>query len=175
MLYSHYNIKKGGTDLIVTLFGIEISMTVVWLAAALIFLGVEAITVGLATIWFAAGAVAALILAFIDVPVPVQVVVFLVVSIVLLVSTRKIFIEKLNAGKEKTNVDALIDAAAVVIKPILPYEVGQVKVSGQVWSAIGKNPEDTYAEGQLVKIISVEGVKLVVTSANSQNNQSILN
>lgn len=146
-----------------TIFGIEISMAIVWLVAALIFLGVEALTVGLATIWFAAGAVVALILSFINVPVPVQVVVFLVVSIGLLVSTRKIFVEKLKAGAEKTNVDAVIGAKAVVISPILPYEVGQVKVGGQVWSAIGKNPEDTFEKDQLVKITSVEGVKVIVT------------
>ena len=146
-----------------TIFGIEISMAIVWLIAALIFLGVEALTVGLATIWFAAGAVVALILSFINVPVPVQVVVFLVVSIGLLVSTRKIFVEKLKAGAEKTNVDAVIGAKAVVISPILPYEVGQVKIGGQVWSAIGKNPEDSFEKDQLVKITSVEGVKVIVT------------
>lgn len=146
-----------------TIFGIEISMAIVWLIAALIFLGVEALTVGLATIWFAAGAVVALILSFINVPVPVQVVVFLVVSIGLLVSTRKIFVEKLKAGAEKTNVDAVIGEKAIVISPILPYEVGQVKIGGQVWSAIGKNPEDSFEKDQLVKITSVEGVKVIVT------------
>ena len=72
------------------------------------------------------------------------------------------FVEKLKAGSEKTNVDALVGEIAVVIAAILPYEMGQVKVGGQVWSAIGKNPEETFAENQLVKITAVEGVKLVV-------------
>lgn len=146
-----------------TLFGIEISMAIVWLVAALIFLGVEALTVGLATIWFAAGAVVALVLSFLDIPVPVQVVVFLVVSIALLVFTRKIFVEKLRAGAEKTNVDAVIGAKAIVTSPILPYEVGQVKVNGQIWSAIGKNQEDSFEKDQLVIINAVEGVKVIVT------------
>jgi len=59
-------------------------------------------------------------------------------------------------------VDAVIGAKAVVISPIPAYGVGQVKIGGQVWSAIGKNPEDTYEADQLVKITAVEGVKVIV-------------
>ena len=91
-----------------TIFGVTVSMAVVWLVLAVIFLIIEGITVGLATIWFAAGAFVALLLSLFDVPVMVQAAVFLIVSLVLLFSTRKIFVEKLRAGSEKTNVDALI-------------------------------------------------------------------
>ena len=100
-----------------------------------------------------------------DLSIAVQIVVFLAVSICLLVFTRKIFVEKLKAGSEKTNVDALVGEKAIVVSPIRPYDVGQVKVGGQVWSAIGKNPEETFAVDQLVKIHAIEGVKLVVTPA----------
>ena len=142
------------------LFGITVSMIVVWLAVALAMLVIEALTVGLTTIWFAAGALVALIAALLDLSIAVQIVVFLAVSICLLVFTRKIFVEKLKAGSEKTNVEK-----AIVVSPIRPYDVGQVKVGGQVWSAIGKNPEETFAVDQLVKIHAIEGVKLVVTPA----------
>ena len=145
-----------------TVFGLYVSMIIIWLVIALVMLVIEAFTVGLATIWFAAGALVALIAALLDFSIPVQIVLFLAVSICLLIFTRKIFVEKLKAGSEKTNVDALVGEKAVVIAAILPYERGQVKVGGQVWSAIGKNPEETFAENQLVKITAVEGVKLVV-------------
>ena len=146
-----------------TVFGINVSMIVIWLAVALVMLLIEALTVGLATIWFAAGALVALLAALLDFSIAVQIVLFLAVSICLLVFTRKIFVEKLKAGSEKTNVDALVGEKGVVISPIHPYEVGQVKVGGQVWSAVGKNPDETFAVDQLVKINAIEGVKLVVT------------
>ena len=146
-----------------TVFGINVSMIVIWLAVALVMLIIEALTVGLATIWFAAGALVALLAALLDFSIAVQIVLFLAVSICLLVFTRKIFVEKLKAGSEKTNVDALVGEKGVVISPIHPYEVGQVKVGGQVWSAVGKNPDETFAVDQLVKINAIEGVKLVVT------------
>lgn len=146
-----------------TVFGINVSMIVIWLAVALVMLVIEALTVGLATIWFAAGALVALLAALLDFSIAVQIVLFLAVSICLLIFTRKIFVEKLKAGSEKTNVDALVGEKGVVISPIHPYEVGQVKVGGQVWSAVGKNPDETFAVDQLVKINAIEGVKLVVT------------
>ena len=146
-----------------TVFGINVSMIVIWLAVALVMLVIEALTVGLATIWFAAGALVALLAALLDFSIAVQIVLFLAVSICLLVFTRKIFVEKLKAGSEKTNVDALVGEKGVVISPIHPYEVGQVKVGRQVWSAVGKNPDETFAVDQLVKINAIEGVKLVVT------------
>ena len=63
-----------------TIFGISVSLSVILVALAVIFLIIEAITVGLATIWFAAGAFAAFVLSLLNVPVLAQVVIFLAVS-----------------------------------------------------------------------------------------------
>lgn len=136
-------------------------MAVIWLALAVIFLIIEAITVGLATIWFAAGAFAAFVLSLLNVPVLAQVVIFLAVSCCLLVFTRKIFVEKLRTGSESTNVDALIGETGIVTEEIRPLTVGQVKINGQVWSALGKDDE-TIEKDRLVKVIAIEGVKLIV-------------
>ena len=144
-----------------TIFGISVSMAVIWLALAVIFLIIEAITVGLATIWFAAGAFAAFVLSLLNVPVLAQVVIFLAVSCCLLVFTRKIFVEKLRTGSESTNVDALIGETGIVTEEIRPLTVGQVKINGQVWSALGKDDE-TIEKDRLVKVISIEGVKIIV-------------
>ena len=144
-----------------TIFGISVSMAVIWLALAVIFLIIEAITVGLATIWFAAGAFAAFVLSLLNVPVLAQVVIFLAVSCCLLVFTRKIFVEKLRTGSESTNVDALIGETGIVTEEIRPLTVGQVKINGQVWSALGKDDE-TIEKDRLVKVIAIVGVKLIV-------------
>lgn len=145
-----------------TLFGLTVSTIVFWLIIALIMLIVEALTAGLTTIWFAGGAFAALVCALLDLPVAVQIVIFFIVSICLLVFTRKIFVEKLKTGSQKTNVDALIGERAIVEAAIPAYGVGQVKVGGQVWSAVCEKPDMEIEAGKLVKIHAIEGVKVIV-------------
>lgn len=145
-----------------TIGGFTISMVWIWLAAAIIFIIIEAVTVGLTTIWFAAGALVALILALIKVGVGVQVVVFLILSLVLLATTRKIFVNKLKTGSEKTNVDALVGEEAVVLEDITPFNTGLVKVKGQNWTAIAADKDATILKGSTVKIKAIEGVKLIV-------------
>lgn len=139
-----------------------ISMVWIWLAAAIIFIIIEAVTVGLTTIWFAAGALVALILALIKVGVGVQVAVFLILSLVLLATTRKIFVNKLKTGSEKTNVDALVGEEAVVLEDITPFNTGLVKVKGQNWTAIAADKDASILKGSTVKIKAIEGVKLIV-------------
>ena len=78
------------------------------------------------------------------------------------VFTRKIFVEKLNTGKENTNVDALIGETGQVTMTINPMEVGQVKLKGQVWSALADDSLLTIEEGTYVTIKAIEGVKLIV-------------
>ena len=145
-----------------TIGGFTISMVWIWLAAAIIFIIIEAVTVGLTTIWFAAGALVALILALIKVGVGVQVAVFLILSLVLLATTRKIFVNKLKTGSEKTNVDALVGEEAVVLEDITPFNTGLVKVKGQNWTGIAAAKDASILKGSTVKIKAIEGVKLIV-------------
>ena len=145
-----------------TLFGLTVSTIVFWLIIALIMLIVEALTAGLTTIWFAGGAFAALVCALLDLPTAVQIVIFFIVSICLLVFTRKIFVEKLKTGSQKTNVDALIGERAIVEAAIPAYGVGQVKVGSQVWSAVCEKPDMEIEAGKLVKIHAIEGIKVIV-------------
>ena len=145
-----------------TILGLHISMTIIWLVLIIAFLTAEILTVGLVSIWFAGGALVAVILSLFEVAPLIQVSVFFLVSIGLLVSTRKIFVEKLNTGKENTNVDALIGETGQVILTINPMEIGQVKVGGQVWSALADDQLLTIEEGSYVTIKAIEGVKLIV-------------
>ncbi len=145
-----------------TILGLHISMTIFWLIAMIAFLVAEALTVGLVGIWFAGGALVAVILSLFEVSPLIQIIVFFVVSICLLVFTRKIFVDKLNTGKENTNVDALIGETGQVVIAIEPMQVGQVKVSGQVWSALADDQLLTIAAGTYVTVKAIEGVKLIV-------------
>ncbi len=145
-----------------TILGLHISMTIIWLVLIIAFLTAEILTVGLVSIWFAGGALVAVILSLFEVAPLIQISVFFLVSIGLLVSTRKIFVEKLNTGKENTNIDALIGETGQVILTINPMEIGQVKVGGQVWSALADDQLLTIEEGSYVTIKAIEGVKLIV-------------
>ena len=145
-----------------TILGLHISMTIFWLIVMIGFLIAEALTVGLVGIWFAGGALVAVILSLFEVSPLMQIIVFFAVSICLLVFTRKIFVEKLNTGKENTNVDALIGETGQVTITINPMEVGQVKLKGQVWSALADDSLLTIEEGTYVTVKAIEGVKLIV-------------
>lgn len=138
------------------------TMPLFWLVVAVAFVIVEAMTMGLTTIWFAGGAIAALIVALLHGNMAVQIIVFFVVSILLLIPTRKLFVKKLQTGTEKTNVDALIGMTAVVTAEIRPFHMGTVKLSGQEWSAVCKDETQVISEGSKVKVEAIEGVKAVV-------------
>ncbi len=143
-----------------------LSMPVFWLIAAVILAVIEALTMGLTTIWFAGGAVAALGAALLECSLPVQIIVFFVVSVVLLIGTRKIFVGKLRIGQEKTNLDALIDQEAMVIAEIRPMEVGIIRLGGQEWSAVCRDADTAVPAGETVIVKEIEGVKAVVVPLN---------
>ncbi len=138
----------------------------IWIALFIIFVVAELASVGLITIWFAAGSLVALALAFMDVSFTVQLVVFFIVSIALLMFTRPILKKYVYKNKEamKTNVDAVIGKKAIVTKKITEHDFGELKVDGQVWSAISENRQEIEEESS-VEIIGVKGVKLIVKKA----------
>ena len=146
-----------------TIFGITLSAAVVWLIAAAVFAIIEAATLGLTTIWFAGGAVAAAISAMAGAPIWLQGLLFLVVSILLLYFTRPVVKKKLKVGKEKTNVNALIGKEGLVLETIRPFSAGQVKLDGLEWSAAAADPHMTIESGTAGKVEHIEGVKLIVT------------
>ena len=153
--------KEGGVFM--TIFGITLSAAVIWLIIAAVCGIIEAATMGLTTIWFTGGAIIASIVAMAKFSLPIQIIVFLIVSILLIYFTRPLAKKRLKIGNEKTNVDALVGREAMVTEPIEPFGSGQAKVDGLVWSAIAKDSHTTIQKGTTVIIDRVEGVKLVVT------------
>ena len=133
-----------------------------WLIALVIFGVVEAATAGLVCIWFAMGAMVALLAALVGTGVVEQVVVFAVVSAVALAATRPL-VRRMTAGKAvATNADRVLGAAAKVTETIdNENSTGAVYVDGKTWTARSADGSVIPA-GEQVEVISMEGVKLFV-------------
>lgn len=136
----------------------------IWLILIVILILMEAATVNLTTIWLAGGALIALLFSLLSLPLWSQISVFFIISIILLIFTRPLAIKYLKVGKYKTNADALIGLTGIVIKDISEHQTGQVKIKGQIWTAVAK--EDFIAADTEVVIKAIEGVKLIVESAD---------
>lgn len=134
-----------------------------WIAAMIFFIIVEAVTVGLASIWFAIGSVAALICALAGGPVWLQVVWFVAVSALTLYLTRPL-VKKYVAGRAvPTNADRNIGRTAVVTEEINNLAAtGAVKVDGLDWTARSTDDSITIPKDSVVVIREIRGVKLLV-------------
>lgn len=134
---------------------------VIWIIAAVVFSILEAITLGLTSLWFAMAAVVALIAALLGAPFFVQVILFVVFSILFLMVTKPLAKDLLKIGGERTNSDRMIGEKGIVTTEILPFSMGQVKVQGQIWSALAEDGEPI-GVNETVFVQSIEGVKLIV-------------
>ena len=138
-------------------------MAIFWFALLVVFLLAEAATVTMISLWFAAGALAALAVSLMGVGTWLQVGVFFVVSATALIAlrplARKYFTPKITA----TNVDSVIGEKGLVTVAIDNVKAqGQVKLGGMVWSARSASG-DPIAEGSLIRVEKVEGVKVLVS------------
>ena len=134
-----------------------------WFVLLVAFLLVEAGTVTLVSLWFAAGALAAMIVSFLSGPLWLQFVIFAVVSALLLWMLRPIIRKHFKPRVTATNVDAMIGKIGITIVPINNVMAqGKLMVSGMEWSARSTSGEEI-PENVQVRIDRVEGVKLYVT------------
>ena len=139
------------------------ALIVFWLVLAIVFAVVELATVGLVSIWFAAGAFAALLVAVLHGNLILQVIVFLAVSIVLLVSTRSWAKKYLNSKIQKTNVDSVIGEKTRLTERVSNLDqTGKAVVLGQEWTARAAHDNEIIEQGELVEVVAVSGVKLIV-------------
>ena len=136
--------------------------SIFWLAALVVFAIGEALTVGLTSIWFAVGALGALVASWLDANIWIQIVVFLVLSALSMALIRPFARRVLQPGYSPTNADRVIGAEAVVTEPIDNLQgTGLVNISGQVWSARSQH-EVPIPAGSLVRVLRIEGVKVFV-------------
>ena len=143
--------------------GITAYLPVYWLIALVVFLVIEAATLGLATIWVAGGSLVALIAAMCGAGIVIQIVLFLVVSLVLLFFTRPLAVRFLNKDTLKTNVDRVVGMEGVVTAEISNLAgTGKVSLGGNMWTARTENEGGTIPVDAVVTVLRVEGVKLIV-------------
>lgn len=143
----------------------SISATAFWIIAMVVFLVVEAVTVGLASIWFAVGSLAAMICAMLDAQIWLQIVVFLVVSAAALYFTRPLVKKYVNGKVQPTNADMAIGKECRVTETINNIEgTGAVYVDGKTWTARSEDDE-IIEKDELVTALKIEGVKLIVSKA----------
>lgn len=149
--------------------GTLVNMNLVWLAAMIILLIIEGLAPGLVSIWFALGALAALISAAAGAPIGLQVAWFLVVSVLALVVTRPLAKKYVNARVTPTNADMLIGKECVVREAIDNVAgTGAAAVEGKVWSARMADDKVKAAVGEIVSVVRIEGVKLIVAPVEKQ-------
>ena len=141
----------------------------VWLMTLVLFVVVEIATMGLTTIWFAGGALVALLLSVFHTSFYVQLGAFLAVSIVLLVVTRPLAVKYFNQKVEKTNAEGLIGKQAIVVSQIHNLkEEGQVMIGGMEWSARAYEENRIIPSGSVVEVKEIRGVKLIVSEIEKE-------
>lgn len=139
------------------------AVPLMWLIIVAVLLIVEAITVGLTTVWFAGGALVACIAAWLGFGIVVQILLFFGVSVVLLIFTRPLALRYMNRGVEKTNAESLLGTRAVVTQSIDNLaQTGQVRINDIDWMARSAEEGIKIPEKAIVEILDIQGVKLIV-------------
>jgi len=130
-----------------------------WLSIIIFLVFIEAITTELVTIWFVASGLVALILSFFIDSFFIQFLVFVVLGMILLITTRKYLLKHFMGKNEKTNLDRVIGMTAIVTEEIKKNNPGEVKVDGKRWTAIA---DKKISVNSTVKVLEINGVKLKV-------------
>ena len=145
----------------------ENMMLYIWLVLAIVLAITELVTAGLTTIWFSVGALASLLLVLCGVDnITVQIVVFVLVSLISLIVTRPLVKKYIKKKVQPTNADRCIGKEAFVTEEINNIlSKGAVKINGIEWSARSED-NSVIENGAKVKIISIDGVKVIVQKTN---------
>lgn len=140
-------------------------MTTLWMVVFLGLVFLELATINLVSIWFAIGALVSFIVSLYVENVTVQIAVFVAVSAVSLLLTKKIVKKLRTREPEKTNLDRVIGKIGIVTEEITKLEPGEVRVDGKKWSAISNKKIKV---GSKVEILSIDGVKLNVKEVKEE-------
>lgn len=144
-------------------------MALIWLVILVVLLIIEVLTLNLTTIWFAGGAVVALVATYFKVDFSVQVVLFLAVSLLVLFLLRPSVVKKYNSKLVQTNARALIGQKASVIETINNDEAtGVAVINGQEWSARAKEDDMIIEAGNKATVIDIQGVKLILSNKKEE-------
>ncbi|MFR9147303.1 MAG: NfeD family protein [Mediterraneibacter sp.] len=144
-------------------------LNLIWLGLFILLLVIEIITVGLTTIWFAAGALAALAANVLGADLIIQIIIFLAVSIVLLIFTRPWAEKHLNRKRVRTNYEREIGKVIRITEKVDNLnQTGKSVVDGQEWTVRSKNDSEIFEAGALARVAAVSGVKLIVEKCEEE-------
>ena len=142
---------------------VPLNMPAVWMVLMIILLIVEGLVPGLVSIWFALGALGALLSAIVGAPLWLQVLWFLLISLVTLVLTRPLAKKYVNSRATPTNADMLIGQECIVTEAIdNVLGLGAVTVGGKIWTARTENHDVKAEVGRVMTVVRIDGVKLIV-------------
>ncbi|MDT5174673.1 MAG: hypothetical protein QOG37_1924 [Mycobacterium sp.] len=138
-------------------------VALIWLIAALLLVGAEALTGDMFLLMLGGGALAASGTSWlIEWPVWADGLVFLIVSVLLLSLVRPALRRRLTPGNAvKIGIKALVGKKAVVLVRVA-RDPGQVKLDGQVWTARPLNDGDVFEPGDSVTVVHIDGATAVV-------------
>ena len=134
----------------------------IWVGVMVLFGVLEALTVGLTSIWFVVGGVGGLIVSMLNGPIWLQLLVFFLVSIGSMIAARPLVVKYINKTTVATNADRVLNAKARVTEAIdNAVPVGAVYVDGKTWSARSETGVEIPV-GTMVRVKRMEGVRLFV-------------
>ena len=132
-----------------------------WVIIAMVCGAVEIFTLGL---WFLYLALSALMVALLAAvgwlpTTEIQLLIFALLTILLVIFTRPLMVKLIRTREVPSNVKALVGQKGVSVEKIMPLHFGQVKLNGEIWTAVSS---EEIEPGSLVEVIDIEGVKLIV-------------
>lgn len=138
-------------------------MLYIWIGFFVLSVIVEVSTMNLIAIWFMPGTLVSIVLAIFSVPVWIQVLVWLVITVIVFAATYRLSARLRHPIHQPTNADRVIGQTGVVTEAISDRkQTGQVRVMGQVWSSKTDETTDEIPVGTEVRVLRIEGVKLIV-------------
>jgi len=135
-----------------------------WLGVFIFAVGIEFATTEFVSVWFAISAIPTLIVSiFYPTMIWLQIIVFFSIGFILMGFTRPVLVKYFRRNVVDTNVDSFIGKVAIVVKEITEIENGSVKFQGDIWTAMSSEHIEV---GEQVRILAIEGNKLIVTKLN---------
>ena len=139
-------------------------MAIMWMVLLILFLVAEGATAAITTIWFAAGALTAMLAAVFELQLWIQITLFVVVSVGCLLALRPLLKKYVSPKKTATNIDSVIGSQGIVLEKIDNIAgTGRVKLGGIDWTARSGSGENIET-GAVVQVEKIEGVKVYVRS-----------
>lgn len=137
-------------------------MWYIWLILAGVFLIGEVMTAGFLIFWLSIGSLIAMIVSFFTDSIIIQTSIFVISSVILIFATKPLVKKFAKVETVLTNAKSIIGKKGIVTVDIDSIKsTGQVKIDGEIWSAIGEDETDI-PKGAEIEVLEIKGVKVIV-------------